>query len=349
MLFEIAYLEFNRGSLMKHSLVIFSAAAALAVLCGCATSSKSASRPASRTPAGSDKISIAMEQDARLGSIVRHVGEQSAVGIVLMQGLEWFDLGAIEFTNASLPEVTKTLAAKFEGRVQASPAYHFIFPAGYEALEEVTVEGKLAPELAEQRVSIAMGGGTPLYTVLAVLSKTLNVTLVADNAIAASECGELALPELPLSTVLEAVLKSARIPNEAFVIAGGSDHALICRAGADDAGPWLLNADGIGDAERAMLGERVSFELPHPQSIGDSITIFPGASPLHEVLPSLSQQLGVRVTAEDALAGLPVNPMVVHDLPRSVAIELLIRQWLVPRYGYTVEGGSIVLREKPEA
>lgn len=311
---------------------------------GCATSGTRTTTTPSPLPAQDAKVSLSAAQDARLGTVVRHLGEQSGAGLVLMQGLEWVDVGAVGFDNVPLATATESLVAEFHGQVQSAPGYYFLYPAGYEALENVSVEGRLPASLAQETVAIAFGAGTRIYTVLAVLSKTLGVTLVADNAIAESECGEIALPELPLTVVLDAVLKSARVPNEAFEIWGQDDYALIRRHGDATPPDLLLNAQAAG---HAALKKKVSFELPYPQAPGESIAVYPGASPLVDVLPSLSQQIGMRVTAERALAELPVNPMVVQNLPRETALELLIRQWLVPRYGYTVADDRIVLREIP--
>ena len=318
-------------------------------IAGCATTGRRADAKNSPTTAKPVKITLNASEDAKLGTVVRHVGEQSGGGIVLMQGLEWYDAGALAFENASLPAAAEKIAATFHGKTQAASGYYFLYPNGYEALEGVSLDAQLPDTLQAKMASLAFGAGTPLYSVLAVLSRTLGVTLVADNAIAESKCGEISLPELPLPAVLEAILKSARITNEAFEVVAGNNYAFIRGRNLPRAETLLMNETALTEAQRRVLDEPVSLELPYPQRSGDSIEIFSGASPLEDILASLSQQMGMRVTAEKALARLPVNPVVVNALPRATVMELLIRQWLVPRYGYTLEEDRMVLRASPES
>lgn len=298
-------------------------------------------------PSKAQNVTFESEPDAKLGTVVRRIGESTNGGIVLMQGLEWYNVGSVAFRNEPLQAVAQKLAKTFEGSSQAAAGYHFIYPAGYDMLAGVSFEGLVTPEMAARDVSIAFGAGTQLYSVLAVLGRSLGVTLVADNAIAESQCGELALPELPLPTVLEAVLKSARIPNEAFEVLAGPNFAMIRGRGVPLREPVLLNEAVLSETQRQFLDQNVSIELPYPQTEQDAIEVFPGASPLMDVLPSLTHQLGIRVTAERALADLPVNPTVLNDVSRQTAMELLIRQWLVPQYGFTLEADRVVIRQLP--
>jgi len=64
------------------------------------------------------------------------------------------------------------------------------------------------------------------------------------------------------------------------------------------------------------------------------------------VLDSLSQQLGILVVAEKGLEDLPVNPVVLNNVRVQTAMDLLIRQWLIPDFGYQVAGDRIVIRRR---
>jgi hypothetical protein len=320
---------------------------------GCATAGKTTAKAKEKQPSpegtAATKVNVATEGGEHLGLVVRRMGAESGVGIVLMQGLEWRQTRALNASNQPLGDVAQQLAAEFNGKVQTCPAYVFLYPTGYEMLEQVSLAGALDPSIEELPLGIAFGAGTPMYTVLAMIGRTLKTTLVADNAIAQAECGELSLPEMPLRVVLEAVLKSARVPGDAIEVRSDAQSTFIHSRGLPTAESVVLNESTLTDEQRGILDARVSVELPYPQSDATDLTVFPGASTLEEILPSLSRQLGVTVTAEPALAKVPVNPMVAHEVPRGMVLELLIRQWLEPFYGYTVEPDRIVIRRNPQS
>jgi hypothetical protein len=314
-----------------------------ALLAGCATSptSRADARPRGLETA---RVTYDPPADANLGTVVRALGEQAGGGLVLMQGLEWYDPPSRSFKNAPLAEVASQLAALFDGKVQELPEYYFIYPQGYEMLEQVSLGGQLAPRFDAMRAAIAFGAGTNLYNVFAILSRTLDTTIIADNAIADAECGEMALPEIALSTVLEAVLKSARIPNELIEVVSAGDFVFIRSRSIPQRDATLLNEAELSGEDRALLDQRVTVELPFRQAAGATFQLQSGAFPLKDVLPSLSRQLGIELRAEPALAQLPVNAAVFTDVPVRTLMDLLVRQWLMPHYGYTVTDGRIVIR-----
>jgi hypothetical protein len=68
---------------------------------------------------------------------------------------------------------------------------------------------------------------------------------------------------------------------------------------------------------------------------------------LARVLPDLSRALGIPVTADDAMGRLPVNITAFHAIPTEAALDLLVRQWLLPRYGYRIQNGGLHFCERP--
>ena len=64
---------------------------------------------------------------------------------------------------------------------------------------------------------------------------------------------------------------------------------------------------------------------------------------LGELLPTLSSQLGVQVTADAGMANFPVLPMTCRNVPIRTALDLLVRQWPVAGFGYAVTPSGIRL------
>ena len=58
----------------------------------------------------------------------------------------------------------------------------------------------------------------------------------------------------------------------------------------------------------------------------------------------MSEQLGLTVTSDAGMRRLPVNPVVMRKVPIETVLELIIRQWLVPEFGYELDGAGIRLR-----
>ena len=96
-----------------------------------------------------------------------------------------------------------------------------------------------------------------------------------------------------------------------------------------------------------MLGREVRVMLPFPQDDPEHLQGRIGASTLGEVLEGLSDQLGVPVTADANMHRLPVNPAVMTNVRVATALDLLIRQWLVPEFAYAVDDTGIHLRHVP--
>ncbi|NJL72818.1 MAG: hypothetical protein HC888_15280 [Candidatus Competibacteraceae bacterium] len=66
--------------------------------------------------------------------------------------------------------------------------------------------------------------------------------------------------------------------------------------------------------------------------------------PLEAVLPALTAQLGILVEASPEARDLPVNPCVLPGVRLRTALDLLVRQWPLPRYGYEVLPDRILIR-----
>lgn len=283
-------------------------------------------------------------KDTTLGLAVRQAGLETGGRFAVMNGLENLPIDRIAFNNADFDAVAKKLSEKTGCAVQQCPSYYFLFWPGYESLTEVSFADVAAQRFIQPVDRVAFGSGIPLYAVFAWLSQALHTTIIADNAVAEAQCGEIALRDVPLAQGVEAIVKTARLVDTRVEC---TEHYMFIRA-KDNRNPQscLLSPETLNERQRAHLEARTTVILPRPPDTPRRIEIEPGAAKLAESLPTLSQQLGVPVVAEDDLSDFPVNPAAFMDVPVRVVMDLLIRQWLAPEFGYQFTSDRIVIRRR---
>lgn len=278
-----------------------------------------------------------------MGAFVRALGESGKANVVLMHGCE-------EEPGPAVPRDMKVSTDQLNeiagfSRMEA-PDYQFILPDSepYKKLALMTLSDTFDPSYRDTRLSITLGGGTPIFTAFALLGHALNKTLVADNVLAETQCGELSLTDVPLRSGLEAIAKSARIVN--FEVDSTEEYIFV--RSPKNTNPWelLLNGQPLTDAQRVMLDRRVDLYLPAPPGQDGRLVMLHAAEPLRKALGPLSQQLGVTVIAEKDLLAFPVNPVVLRHVRVGTALDLLLRQWLASDFGYEVRGDRIVIRRR---
>lgn len=274
-----------------------------------------------------------------LGEVTREIGEELPGGLVLMNGVEERVLGEISLSRATSLQLAQELARQTGLTVEETPHYHFLYPPGYENLTRMAVASQLDPAWTALRTGVSFGAGTRLYNILGAMSHNLGKTIIADNIVADSECGELFIHDAPLGSVLEAVMKSARVYPDAIVVENTADYIFI-RSVQNNAGKTLrVPTDQTHPGTEELLARRVTVYLPERPAEG--LTVYRAALPLSLVLAPLTEQLGVPVSAAKELEDLPVNFTVFHDLPAATVLELLIRQWPVNAFGYEARPGGI--------
>jgi len=291
------------------------------------------------------RVTVAIE-NATLGQVVRYVGRTYPVGIVLMNGLGDMPAGKTSFRNVEFDAFAGRLAKQTGCALERRPAYQFLYAPGpqYAALTNISFSNAFDPAYADLRADVELGEGMRLYTVFAWLGQILGVTVAADNAVAAAECGELALHDVSAETMLEAIMKSARVP--AVRVDSTPEYIFLSSYGSANARDSLLNPDPLDPRQQELLATRVKVFLPEPLDDPLTLEVHAGAKPLRAVLPSLSRQLGILEVAERGLEDLPVNPAVFNNVSVKAAMDLLIRQWLDPGYGYQVTRDRIVIRRR---
>lgn len=303
-------------------------ALALLTAVGCATS-----RPQSSKAAPEDET-------LPLAEIAAGIAEQGSGPLVLMNGIQDHLLPVPKAGKGKFADTVSQLAAAGGYTVFTAPDFFFLYPPGYEALLGVSFAGKLDPAYAKMRLPLTLGFDTPVYAALALIAHALDITIVADNVVAAAKCGAIALDEAPLQTALEALLMSARISGDAFTVESTPNYIFIYAQQNQTHGPVVLNAESLTPEQNALLDTPVKVMLAHSED-GKKLEVSYGARRLRAVLPMLSEQFKIPVTASPELAEMPVNPVVMNNVTVRQAMELLIRQWPMPWYGYRMIGNEI--------
>lgn len=297
-------------------------------------------------PGGAEAITLDLERGS-VGLALREVSKASSLNVVLMNGLELAQTGPYRFEDREPRAAVGDIARDLGYEIHEAPAYVFVYAPGYEVLRNVVVADRLDGRAAELRADVAFGADTPLYSGLALLGHTLGHTIVADNAIGATACGEIRLRDVPLATALEALLQSARVSRDSFYVESTPDYVFLASVNNKPRPQLLINEEALTEEQRRTLGRRVSVTLPFPQGDPEHMQGRIGASTLGEALDTLSEQLGLPLTADARMHKLPVNPVVMRDVSIETALELIIRQWLLPEFGYEFDGAGIHLRHVP--
>ncbi len=300
-------------------------------------------RKASKPKRG--KVTLHLDQGP-LSFVARQAAEAKGGGIVLMNGIASRMAGPFDFGKDDWDEITDALAEAASCKVSRGKHYNFLYPSdepAYTTLADFTLGEAVDSKLAARKTTFHFGSDIPLYNALALLGHTLGVTLVADNAVADTLSGEVILADAPLGEVLDALCKSARISRETVAVEGDSGHVFIRSVDNVSKQDLLTNEQGLDAAARERLDAKVNVSLPAPPKDSTRFEAAEGPVTLASALATLSAQLGVTVTADRGLEKLPVNPVVMRDIPVRTAINLLIRQWPVPKFAWTWKDGGIRL------
>jgi hypothetical protein len=295
------------------------------------------------TTAGFPRISLQAGAHQTLGEAFRYLGETFGGGAALIGGLEDDPAPADGLGTTGFVSGLERIAGHYGGKIQVTPHYVFIYPEGYDVLESISLADKVDKRFHTTRASFAIGAGTDLYNVFALLSASLQLTIIADNRIAETWCGEIFLDDAPVWAIVEAILKTARLAPDAFVVESTSEYLFIRSTDNQSRAPSCLNVEALTAAQADLLASPISMRLPET---GPELTFQSVASPLAKVLPALSNHLGIPVTATEGMGNLPVNLSVFQNVSVETALDLLVRQWLLPRYGYRLDGGGLQFCER---
>lgn len=303
-------------------------------------------------PPGSDAPPRAMAGEplthsVRAGEVqlvLREIGPALATNVALMNGVEHRIVGPYEFRQATDDAVLHALASNAGLERFENSGYEFLAPADYRRLDALDLRTELPAGFTLPRASVAIGADTPMFDALPLLGQAFDTTLVADNAVADAHSGELSLPDIDGVGALEALLKSARLDTTAFNIEHGDGYLFFYAAGNAPRADVIGNRDVLSDARRALLNRVITLRLPDPGYAPNEVGAYASATTLVNVLPALSAQLGVSVTADPRLHRFPVNPCLMNDVTVETALRLLINQWLVRDFVVDVLDDALHIR-----
>lgn len=321
----------------------------MAMISGCATS-PSTPEPSPVAPPPSEESrnfnqnsteETAIEKVA-LGLLIREMNQQDSTNLVLMNGLENIPINITELEGLSSEKKLVTILQKYDLTQFKTKYYAFILAPQYEALNTLNLTKLIPKSYAKTKVNMGIGADTPLFSALALLSHTTGLSLVADQAMGDALCGELNLQETPVPKALEALLQSARIQpsalnissNDKYILLHSAQHELRKKSSSGPFSPTL----------QKELNEECSISLLFYTPTKTQVNSPLGASKLHTVLPELSLQLGIPIKAEGKVRHLPVNPMVLNNVTRAEALDILTHQWMLPIFVYQEHDGGIVIR-----
>lgn len=293
--------------------------------------------------AGFPKIALEPGAQSTLGQAFRYVGETFGGGAALTAGLEDRPVSNQGLGRSGFVAGLERLIDPYGCKTQVTPFYVFVYPEGYEEVAALSLTGKVAPRLESTRASFAIGAGTDLFNALALLSTSIQMTVVADNLVADAWCGEVFLQDAPVSAIVEALLKSARVAPGLIEVESADAFLFIRSSSNQSQSPSCLNAGELTAEQRATLASPVAFRLPDN---GPELTFQSEPATLAKVLPVLTQALGVPVTATDEMGRLPVNIAVFRGISAETALDLVVRQWPLPRYGYRMDETGIHFCER---
>lgn len=341
------YVHWTRYTLPRFALCV---AAIVSISCASTTTANAqptgASRrtetaaPDVRRPTATPGVPIEFSApNTSVALLVRELNEASGRNMVLMNGLETTRSGPYEKSKHTAQEWVDLFATDAGLRVDRLPAYDFLFAPGYEALTGTTLGERLHPTLAQRRTTLQFDLDTPLVSALALLSDSLKTTIVADNVVADARCGEVHLADVTVSEALDALLKSARIANQSLRVLNDADYTFLYSAGRPlRSKPFVLAA---GESRPDLLDRQVTLYLPFVPAEPGRLSGYSRAVPLSQVLPELSKQTGLHFEADARTLELPVNPSVMTNVRLETALDLIVHQWPIPRYGYRVHGETV--------
>ena len=319
---------------------------ACGLMAACTTMPRPSQPPPEALAFTAPTVTMAEPERVTIGDTVQRLGEEVGGNLVLMSGIEYQVIGPFEFKQTPYHVVAQVFAEQSDCVAELGEHYFFIYPQSYEILLGVSLEGRLDPAYADRKTEMYFRAGTQLFRVFAMLSHTFGITLVGDNAIAEAACGEIALSDITLQHALEAILQSARIPPAAFEIERSDEYLFIRAAQNRHPRELLLNPKALTAEQVAQLDRRVDVAVPVLQRDPEHVRVPDSASRLGDMLEILSDQLGVTVEAQPALRHFPINPVVLNDVRVRTALDLLVRQWLVPLFGYEVTETGILFKRR---
>lgn len=294
-------------------------------------------------------VTLKEESSNTLNAVVRRIGAEAGGSAVVMNGAGEKALPPFSLEHVPYAELMKTLADYTKNKCLETPHYFFFYPEDYQVLCDLNIDdAQLPARYKEARLDLSVGDYTLLYNALALASYSLDLTIVADNALAENQTGECAFHQAPLPRVLTGLLQSARIAPGAIFSDATEEYLFLGTKGTQSAASSLIGETVLDDAAKKRLAQTVSVALPKEPEPGKPFEFYRAPQKLKDALPTLSAQLGVTVKADKRLLDFPVNPCIMRKLSLRSALNLLVRQWPLDKFGYEITADGILIRPKEQ-
>jgi len=272
-----------------------------------------------------------------LGLTIKQAAAQMGANLVLMNGLETTPFNETTFEKATEEELCEQIALQARLEMKEMGSYRFFYPMEYASLVNSKSNGQWPSEYTENKFGLSFGADTPLAFILATLGKSLGMTFLADHTISGSLCGEIAIAEATVPDALSALLLSARIPSESIRFETSADAIFVHSARNLKRPNYRIQ--GTTATNDGALTENCTINLL--DNGFDHSKLGTGFKKLSEIAGVLSEQLGYTIEYDPSLRDFPVTPMYMHNIPRKVALELILWQWPVPQFGYSIEKNAV--------
>jgi hypothetical protein len=277
--------------------------------------------------------------EQNLGLTIRTTATKLGTNWALMNGVEATPFSELIINDETEEKISEAIAshARLETRIIGN--IRFFFPEEYSGLLSSANGDIWSAKYSEKQFGLSFGADTPLSSLLATLGQSLKMTVVSDHTISDSLSGEISFSGVTLPDALAALLLSARIPLDSISFEHSDEYVFIhsirnpSRPNYQIATPTPQNSQ--------TLTERCTIDLAN-EIVNDS-GIRTNYKKLSEVVKQLSEQFEVAIEFDPTLKDFPITPMYIHDVTRKQALELLLRQWPVPQFGYSFDGEKILL------
>jgi hypothetical protein len=278
--------------------------------------------------------------EQNLALTIQAAGKEIGANWALMNGIEVTPFTGLTIKNATEEEISEKIAVQAKLETQLIGSYRFFYPKEYiDLLPTNDADSEWSTKYSKNKIGLAFGADTPLSSILATLGQSLEMTFVADQTISDSLSGEISFKNISIQDALSGVLLSARIPLDSILFEHSDEYVFI-HSVRNPARPNYQIAPPNAQNQQ-KLAKLCTINLAHV--IVDESGANARYRKLSEVAQQISEQINIPIDYDPALKDFPITPMYIHETTRQHALELLLRQWPVPQFGYSFQGDKIYL------
>ena len=277
--------------------------------------------------------------EQNLGLTIRMAATQIGANWVLMNGIEATPFMELAVKKATEAEISEEIATRAKLEMLEMGSYRFFYPKDYSSLISTLKTADWTSDDSENKIGLSFGADTPLSSILAALGQSLKMTIVADQTISESLSGEISINEAGVREALSGLFLSARIPLDSIQLDTSDEHIFVHSIRNPMRANYQITP--MSEEHKQKLTERCTINLIN--EIVDDSGLNARYKKLSEVAQQISKQMDIPIEYDPTMKDFPITPMYIHDTTRQQALELLVRQWPVPQFGYSFDGDTLFL------